>query len=156
MYPGDPAAHPANVYNCRCTLGGVVVGFRQVNSAKNTLTSASGSGIIKLLDDIQIGRSVGAKAQNYSVMDLDTGEYFRFVEGTKIQNPEVFAGKGTNKELKIAEKYADKYGGLPEEWQHVKGFGLLETDDGDRRAEVHWMQCEGVGKHDFFIKEWID
>ena len=30
MYPGDPTAHPANVYNCRCTLVAVVEGFRKV------------------------------------------------------------------------------------------------------------------------------
>ena len=28
MYPADPEAHPANVYNCRCTLGYVVTGFK--------------------------------------------------------------------------------------------------------------------------------
>lgn len=28
MHPGDPRAHPANVYNCRCTLGVRIIGFR--------------------------------------------------------------------------------------------------------------------------------
>lgn len=31
MYPGDPNAHPANVYNCRCTLGTEIVGFRMAD-----------------------------------------------------------------------------------------------------------------------------
>ena len=29
MFPGDPTADGANVYNCRCTLGSVVKGFRK-------------------------------------------------------------------------------------------------------------------------------
>lgn len=29
MFPGDPNAHPANVYNCRCTIATVVKGFRK-------------------------------------------------------------------------------------------------------------------------------
>ena len=34
MYPGDPHAHPANVYNCRCTLGTEIVGFRDPVTGK--------------------------------------------------------------------------------------------------------------------------
>lgn len=29
MYPGDIEAHPANVYNCRCSLGTKIIGFRK-------------------------------------------------------------------------------------------------------------------------------
>lgn len=29
MYPGDPDADPSNVYNCRCSLGAVVHGFKK-------------------------------------------------------------------------------------------------------------------------------
>ena len=34
MYPGDPRAKPANVYNCRCTLGTNIIGFRDPATGK--------------------------------------------------------------------------------------------------------------------------
>jgi len=108
------------------------------------------------LPDIQIGRSLGAKAKNYQVMDMSTGEMFNLVEGTKLQNVEVFAGKGTKTPYRNAYKYANVHGGKVEEWQHVKGEGWVACMDGDRYAEIHWSQCEGRGKHDLFIKRWKD
>lgn len=29
-YPGDPSAHPSNVYNCRCSMRAVVKGFKKI------------------------------------------------------------------------------------------------------------------------------
>lgn len=109
-----------------------------------------------MLPDIVIGRSVGAKAKNYDIMDLNTGEMFRLVEDSHLQNVEVFAGKGGYKPYNNAWKYARDFGGKVEDWQHVKGFGLVDYYGEAREAELHWSQCAGFGKHDFFIKRWLD
>ena len=45
MYPGDPDAHPSNVYNCRCTTAAKIMGFRK-KSNDNTLTDNNKSDII--------------------------------------------------------------------------------------------------------------
>ncbi|MCR4746655.1 MAG: hypothetical protein K5894_15675 [Lachnospiraceae bacterium] len=108
------------------------------------------------LDDEYIAYSISAKFQNYAIMDLQTGEIYHFAEGSKLQNKEIFAGKGSHTPYRNAEKYAKKYGGKIEDWQHLKAISTLETPDGDRKAEVHWSQCDGYGKHDFFIKNWYD
>ena len=110
----------------------------------------------RFLPDITIGRSVGAKSRNYDILDLETMECYHFAEGSRLQNVEVFAGKGSRTVYRDAYKYADTIGGKISDWQHVKGHGIIATDDGDRPAEVHWSQCEGLGKHDFFIKRWED
>lgn len=34
MYPGDPAADPANIYCCRCTLGYKIVGFKPFSEVR--------------------------------------------------------------------------------------------------------------------------
>lgn len=183
MYPGDTSAPGYLVYNCRCTLvaalddvdtsnaerwaRGPETGERKLVSDmtyqewagwkekdQKTVANSKQNGTIRL-PDIQVGQSVGAKAKNYEVMDLSTGEMFHFVEGTRIQNVEVFAGKGSSVVYRNAYKYADRYGGNVEDWQHVKGTGWLTTEDGDRQAEIHWSQCDGFGKHDFFVKKWL-
>ncbi len=89
-------------------------------------------------------------------MDLETGEHFNLVEGTRLQDVEVFAGKGVKTEFRKAQKYADKYGGKAKDWQHVKGKGTINYYGEERNAELHWVQCEGIGKHDFFIKRWLE
>ena len=128
---------------------------QQEDPQQKSVVNPTNSDTMKL-PDIQIGRSLGAKAKNYQVMDLSTGEMFNLVEGTNLQNVEAFAGKGTKTQYRNAYKYADAYGGKIEDWQHVKGNGWIAYTDGDRYAEIHWSQCEGIGKYDLFIKRWKD
>lgn len=123
--------------------------------AEKSVDILENNAIIKL-PDIEIGRSLGAKAKNYKVMNLATGEMYEFVEGSRLQNVEVFAGKGCKNPYNKAYKYSDAHGGKIEDWQHVKGDGWIACEDGDRFAEIHWSQCEGIGKFDFFVKRWKD
>lgn len=156
MEPGLNAAplHP----HCRCAAAPLTDAEAEEEQWKNKnqgFAKAGDRDIIKL-NDIYIHRSLGAKAKNYNVMDLTTGEFFHFAEGSRLKNVEVFAGRGVRTIFRNAQKYADRYGGNAEDWQHVKGYGTLETDDGDREAEVHWVQCSGIGKFDFFVKRWLE
>ena len=113
----------------------------------------------KIKADFDIGHSVGAKAKNYEVVDKATGEIYSFVEGSRIQNAEVFAGAGVRKPLKaeVSAGLASEYGVPTQEWQHAKGFAELTLDGEDsRRAEVHWFQAKDVGKVKFKVKRWMD
>ena len=124
------------------------------------LTSGMESGTVRSSEspepDIQIGRSLGAKAKNYEILDLQTGEWYEFVEGTALQDVHIFAGKGTKTPYRKAADFATCYGSQASDWQHVKGVGHIAASDGDRMAEVHWSQCEGIGRKEFFIKKWLD
>lgn len=108
--------------------------------------------------EISIGRSLGAKSKNYDILEPNTGEYFHFVEGSKVQDTQVFAGKGSKRRLHpgVAEGLSEQLGGKSENWQHVKGHGIIDYYGEDRPAEVHWFQEESVGKVKFKVKRWED
>lgn len=141
-----------------------VVGFdRKVSAravaANKAYTKAQNTDIIPLKDTI-IRKSVGAKYKNYKVADKTTGVEYEFSPGTRIQNSEVFAGKGTKHPLHegVAEGLTEQFGGTPSKWQHAKGNGVLldEMTGEEYSAEVHWFQEETVGKVKFKVKRWLD
>lgn len=107
-------------------------------------------------NDFKIYRGVGAKAKNYVVVDKSTGEEYYFVEGTRTQNAQVFAGKGGVNPLReeVAQGLSDEFGGKPEDWQHCKAKGWLDVDGETVKAEVHWFQ-NGSEKVKFKVKRWF-
>lgn len=123
---------------------------------KNTLKDKS----LRIINekDIALPISIGARWSNYEVYDPYNDDVFHFVEGTKIQNVQIFAGKGVRKGLKyeVKEGLSAEFGGDPENWQHVKGFGVLDFNGVYRNAEVHWFQCEDIGRVRFKVKNWED
>lgn len=148
-----PPMHPW----CRCSFKIHVDDWNKWLKAQSNKTRAEK--VVKNLKgayDFEIGKSLGAKAKNYKVMDLQTGEMYSILEGSKVQDTQVFAGKGSKVKYRNAYKYVEKYGGDVEDWQHAKGIAELNTDDGTRKAEIHWSQCKNIGKFEFFIKKWLD
>lgn len=106
--------------------------------------------------DFKIHRGIGAKAKNYVVVDKSTGEEYYFIEGTRTQNAQVFAGKGGVKPLQeeVAQGLAAEFGGQPENWQHCKAIGWLDVNGEAVKAEVHWFQ-NGSEKVKFKVKRWL-
>ena len=116
---------------------------------------------VKVLDDdFYIGRSIGAKARNYDIIDKSTGEIYHFAEGQYIQDKKVFAGKGGVKPLEeetiegLCREYPES---KPELWQHSKGKAMIVDDnDEEYRAEVHWFEEPSVGRVKFKVVDWLD
>ena len=139
--------------------GGDINKMRRVNYAANRERISAqkrAAYAARKLNDIEIGRSIGAKAKNYVVVDKSTGEEYYFIEGTRLQNAQVFAGKGGVKPLReeVAQGLAAEFGGKPEDWQHCKAQGWLDVNGEQIKAEVHWFQ-NGSEKVKFKVKEWL-
>ena len=168
-YPGD-FGDPAEDCNCRCVALTRATWDLDADELKTLKERAAFFGLDKTGSFADFEKKYLKAAQTVEksgksgiivpkadgVLDLETGVRYQLAKGSKLQDVEVFAGKGSKKEFRQAEKYAQRYGGNASDWQHAKGKGLLETDEGDVKAEIHWVQCDGIGKKEMFVKEWLE
>ncbi len=110
---------------------------------------------INLPDEI-LPKSIGAQWANHKILMPD-GTYAKFVEGSKLQNKEVFAGKGCRRKIDEVNRLVEKYGGTPEEWMKVKAISYIRKCTGDiEKAEVHWYEEKTVGRHKFKFKRSVE
>lgn len=103
------------------------------------------------LPDEEVPRSVGAKWRNYDVLMPD-GRTAHLAEGSKLQNKEVFAGKGCKRKIDDIERLVRSYGGKAENWQKVKAIGTIVCDGEEEKVELHWYEESSVGKVEFKAK----
>lgn len=79
-------------------------------------------------------------------------------EGTTLTGVKAIAGKGTNVKLRDAPRLVDTYrlpdGSLTyqEDWQKMRGTGIVTDNVSDFKAEIHWYQCEGIGQVEWKLK----
>jgi hypothetical protein len=128
-------------------------GLGRLVSGKNaniSFTSSQESNTIKS-KDINIHKSLGAKAKNYEVL-LPNGETTKFTEGTRITCINVIAGKGRERKIDEIQSLLAKYGGKEENWQKKKGIGYIDLDGESYKAEIHWYEEATIGKKEFKVK----
>lgn len=131
-----------------------ITGIAQ-DKKRMTLTKSADSGIIKE-NDIQIGKSLGAAAFRDTVT-LPNGNKGKIQEGSKITKVVVFAGKGTETELRVAKHLEKQYDVPKAEWKHSRGDGYVVCDDGiTRHAELHWFESDKTGRIKMKVKRYFD
>jgi len=87
MYPGDPSADPANVYNCRCSIRARVKGFKW--NEKEVSNKAD-----ELIQD-GYSHSIYAKGGSLTYTVVDYGSKFVFVEDIEVDKNIRGQGVGT-------------------------------------------------------------
>ena len=117
-----------------------------------SVANSENSGIIK--EDEIIGRSVGAAGRNYPVR-LPNGNHAKFAEGTTITKIKVFAGKGTDIPIREAIYLENDFGIPAEDWQKIRGEGIIVFKGKNRPAEIHWYEADGE-KFKLKVKRWLD
>ena len=120
------------------------------------LTGDKNRGILNLinLSDEILGRSIGAKAKTIWVRMPD-GTQEALIEGSKITNKKIIAGKGRDRQIDIEDLLNYKHPeATPGEWVKIKGIGSLYDEYGEeRKAELHWYENPTVsGKVDLKLK----
>lgn len=129
-----------------------VAGYHRVKT-KNELKSSENHGKIKM-PDIKIIKAVGASGKNYPI-ELPGGNHTRFIEGTKITNVAVFAGKGTDVKIKDTKRLEATYNIPKDEWMKVSGNGYIMVNGQKRFVEVHWYQADDE-RYEMKVKRCFD
>lgn len=141
----DESKHPRDEYGKFATAQYNAMSIEELKHEAMAILPES----IKLPDEI-IPRSVGAKWRNEDILLLDD-TIAHFVEGSKLQNKEIIAGKGVKRQIDDIRRLVREYPGTsPHEWMKVKATATVVLPDGEiTTMEVHWYEHSVIGKKEF-------
>lgn len=103
---------------------------------------------------ITVHRSVGAAAKNYQVKLSGSKQHTKLAENQTIEG-KTFAGKGTNKEIRVRYQLERDYHIPADEWKKVSGKGYVIVDGKKRFAELHWYEADGE-IYEMKVKRYLD
>lgn len=120
------------------------------------------SGIIKgKLEDIPVGQSLGAAAKKIYVKNetaIKSSEPLYLKQGTYITGVKVIAeGEEIRQVNRLVETYLlpDGTKTKPSDWKKMRGTAQI-VGGAKKRGEVHWYQCENIGKVEWKLKRYLD
>ena len=79
--------------------------------------------------------------------------------GSMVTGVKVIAQGEKIRDVKyLIEKYPLPNGKLTkvEDWYKVRGTALITNGKEEKIKEIHWYQCEEIGKVDYKVKNWGD
>lgn len=137
--------------NCRCSAYGHIK--MDYKSGGSTLDQEAKNGVWErenaddsLHSDMEDGKiKIDKDSLQNQFSYFDDGIEKFIPTNTIFENTKIIAGFGSDKELRIAEKLAQTYGGQPEDWS--KRVGKIESDR--YIFDMHWYE----NKNDFIQKD---
>ena len=140
MFPGDPTADGANVYNCRCALGYRVVGFGKAQVEK-AMAEKQAETYSTFADGEQASKFFGERPPR-SLRRENRGEYDRLREEYRQSSfGSWYEGLSGEETTSIAEYSGDAYSGINgllrghmtekmvKAWDDVSSMGIREMID---------------------------
>ena len=109
---------------------------------------------ITISEDFVLPRDLSAMAKTFFVQTekpLRDGEWF-IKKGSKVTGVKVIAeGENIHDVKRLINKYLLPNGEKTkaQEWYKCRGTAIITNGTKERTTEIHWYQCENIGKIEF-------
>ena len=141
MFPGDPDADPANVYNCRCSIATKIIGFKKKDDSDDEVNKDKGDD-----DKEENGK------QSYSVKDMTKPERPPMPHRSDFDNEEEYWKARNNHEEELAAYKVEK-AEFNEKMDEIVETALDNPRFETKEEFVAWAEEKDIELSDDFIEK---